>query len=255
MKYTQGKYPVISKKAIAEEMYDLTLLCPEIAAVTSAGQFVNVALDGFSLRRPISICGTDKEKGTIRLVFQVRGEGTKALAQIGEGSFVDIIAPLGHGFTLNGYKNAVFVGGGIGTPPMLAAAAEFDGKCRAIIGFRNSKAVILEKDFEKIGAELVLCTDDGSAGRKGFVTAALADEIQKDKPDVIYACGPAVMLKGVAQFAKDNGIYCEVSMEERMGCGIGACLVCACRTVKNGEEFFKHVCKDGPVFNSEEVEF
>ena len=102
---------------------------------------------------------------------------------------------------------------------------------------------------------MILCTDDGSAGRKGFVTEALADCIKAENPDIIYACGPDVMLKAVAEMARDNGIYCQVSLEERMGCGVGACLVCACKTVKDGKEYFAHVCKDGPVFSSEEVIF
>ena len=124
-----------------------------------------------------------------------------------------------------------------------------------ISGFRNASAVILQQDFASTGAETVLCTDDGSAGRKGFVTDALKEAVAKEKPDVIYACGPNMMLRRIVEIAKENGIKCQVSLEERMGCGIGACLVCACRTIRDGEEYYSHVCKDGPVFNAEEVIF
>jgi dihydroorotate dehydrogenase electron transfer subunit len=256
MKYTQGSYPVISKTAIAKEIYDMTILCPEIAAIASAGQFVNIKADGFMLRRPISICGIDRDKGTLRIIFEVRGKGTKELSQIPEGGLIDIIAPLGgRGFDLTLGRKAVIIGGGIGNPPMLPIAKHFGENARVISGFRNSSAVILQKDFADTGAKVTLCTDDGSSGRKGFVTDALAEEIAKEKPDVIYACGPSVMLRKIAEIAKSGGIKCQVSLEERMGCGIGACLVCACRTIRDGEEFYAHVCKDGPVFNAEEVNF
>lgn len=256
MKYTQGSCPIISKKALAKEIYDMTILCPEMAEAASAGQFVNIKVDGFMLRRPISICGIDKEKGTLRIVFEVRGKGTKALSQLAEGQLVDLIAPLGgNGFKFNGYKKAIIIGGGIGNPPMLPIAEYFGNNSKVISGFRNSSAVILQEDFSKTGAETILCTDDGSAGRKGFVTDALTEEIVKEKPDVIYACGPAVMLRKIVEIAKANGIKSQVSLEERMGCGIGACLVCVCRTIRDGEEFYSHVCKDGPVFDGEEVNF
>lgn len=256
MKYKQGKYPVIAKTAIAKEIYDMTIYCPHIAAAAVAGQFVNIKAEGFMLRRPISIAGIDKKKGTLRIVFEVRGEGTKALSMIPEGGMIDIVAPLGgRGFDLTLGKKAVIVGGGIGNPPMLPIAEAYGENATVISGFRSANAVILQQDFAKTGADVVLCTDDGTAGRKGFVTDALKETIAKDKPDVIYACGPSVMLRRIVEIAKENGIKCQVSLEERMGCGIGACLVCACRTIRDGEEFYSHVCKDGPVFNAEEVIF
>lgn len=251
----------MSKTAIAREIYDMTILCPEIAEIAQAGQFVNIRADGFMLRRPISICSIDAKKGTIRIVFEVRGEGTKELSQLREGDMLDIIAPLGgRGFDLNAGSDkaglkAVIVGGGIGNPPMLAIAEHFGKSAAVISGFRNASAVILQKDFAETGAETILCTDDGSAGRKGFVTDALKDVIAKEKPEIIYACGPSVMLRRIIGIARENGIRCQVSLEERMGCGIGACLVCACRTIRDGEEYYAHVCKDGPVFEGEEVVF
>ena len=256
MKYTQGKYPVLSKKTLAKEIYDMTILCPDVAAAANPGQFVNVKAEGFMLRRPISICSIDKKKGTLRIIFEVRGEGTKEMSKINQGDMIDIIAPLGGGgFRLDEYKTAVIIGGGIGAPPMLAVAEKFGTNGTVITGFRNAAAVILQEDFRAAGAETILCTDDGSAGKKGFVTDALAEVLQNKKPEVIYACGPKIMLRKIANIAKREGIPGQVSLEERMGCGVGACLVCACRTVRNGEEIFSHVCKDGPVFDSQEVIF
>lgn len=257
MKYTQGLYPIISKKSLAAEIYDLTILCPDVAEAAQCGQFVNIKVDGFMLRRPISICGIDKNKGTLRIIFEVRGKGTKELSKLNEGDMIDIVAPLGgRGFTLlEKDKKAIIIGGGIGNPPMLPIAEHYGKNATVISGFRNAAAVILQKDFSDTGADVILCTDDGSAGRKGFVTDALAECMENEKPDIIYACGPSVMLKRIALAAKNAGIKCEVSLEERMGCGVGGCLVCVCRTIRNGEEFYSHVCKDGPVFNSEEVLF
>lgn len=254
MVFKQGIYPVISKKNHAKEVYDFLVLCPEIAVEAVPGQFVNIKADGFTLRRPISIAGINKEKGTLRLIFEVRGKGTKAISQIIENGMIDIIAPLGNGFDLNN-NTAVIIGGGIGNPPMLPLAEKFGKNGTVISGFRNSAAVILQEDFAETGTETILCTDDGSAGKKGFVTDALKDVLAVKKPEIIYACGPSAMLKGIIKTARENNIKCQVSLEERMGCGIGACLVCACRTVRNGEEYFSHVCKDGPVFKAEEVVF
>ncbi len=253
--YTQGKYPIVSKKAIAKGMFDITIHCPEVAAAAEPGQFMQVAAEGFFLRRPISICGIDKQKGTLRIVFEVRGRGTDKISTLNEGSLIDIIAPLGKGFTVLEGKKAICIGGGIGTPPMLAIAKEYGENATVISGFRNSSVAILQDDIKALGAKAVLCTDDGSAGIKGFVTDALKAELEKEKPDIIYACGPMPMLKGVAAVAQQNGIKCEVSLEQRMACGVGACLVCVCRTVKDGNEIFSHVCKDGPVFDSKEVVF
>ena len=254
--YKQGKFIIAEKKAIAKGIFDITVLCPEIAAETMPGQFAQVAAEGFFLRRPISICDVDKDKGTIRLVFEVRGHGTDKISQLAKGSLVDIIAPLGKGFTvLEKGKKAICIGGGIGTPPMVGIAKEYGENATVISGFRSASIAILQDDLKANGNRTILCTDDGTAGIKGFVTEALTQELAKEKPDIIYACGPMIMLKNITKIAAENGIYCEVSLEQRMACGVGACLVCVCRTVKNGEEFNSHVCKDGPVFDSKEVVF
>ncbi len=254
MKFTQELCPIIKKTTLAKGIFDVTILAPVISQKAVCGQFVNIKVDGFMLRRPISICGIDKDKNTLRIVFEVRGEGTKKLSDIKEGSLLDVVGPLGHGFTLeDSSKKAVVICGGIGTPPMLPIAKFYGENATVISGFRSANAVILQDDFADTRANVFLCTDDGTAGEKGFVTAKLEEALEKNDTDIIYACGPAVMLSKVAKMASEKGIYCEVSMEERMGCGVGACLVCACKTVKNGQEYMSHVCKDGPVFKAEEV--
>lgn len=254
--YKQGKYPIVSKKTLAKGIFDIEIHCPHIAKAAKAGQFAQVQAEGFFLRRPISICDIDKDKGTIRLVFEVRGHGTDKISELNKGDLVDIIAPLGNGFkVLEKGNKAVCIGGGIGTPPMVGIAKEYGENATVISGFRNAAAVILQENFKAMGCDVQLCTDDGSAGRKGFVTDALAETLKSGKPDIIYACGPSVMLKRIISQAKEAGVKCEVSLEERMGCGVGGCLVCACRTIRDGEEYYAHVCKDGPVFDAEEVLF
>lgn len=254
MKYTQGKYIIVGKSAIAKETYSFEINCPEIAQIAVAGQFVHIRTGSFTLRRPISICEINKNKGTIRIVFEIRGEGTSEIARLNKGDLIDMLAPLGHGFTVNtDFEKVVLIGGGIGTPPMLPLAETYSEKAVAISGFRNSSAVILQEDFRKTGAETILCTDDGSAGIHGFVTQPFSELVEQGGIDAVYACGPMPMLKNIAVLCKEKNIYCEISLEERMACGIGACLGCACRTVRNDEEYFAHVCKDGPVFNAEEV--
>lgn len=253
--YRQGKYPVVAKKAIANGIFDITVYCPHIAKLAKAGQFAQVAAEGYFLRRPISICDIDKENGTLRMVFEVRGKGTEKIAELNVGSLIDIIAPLGNGFTVLEGKKAVCVGGGIGTPPMLGIAKQYGENAQVISGFRTAGIAILQDDFKAAGCEATLCTDDGTAGIHGFVTEPLKARLESNKPDIIYACGPAPMLKNIVALAKEYGVKSEVSLEQRMACGVGACLVCVCKTVKDGEQFLSHVCKDGPVFDGEEVDF
>lgn len=255
MKYKQGKFRIAEKSAIASQTYSFVIECPEIAEIASAGQFVHILPPNYTLRRPISICGINKKKGTLRIVFEVRGEGTKEISQLNENELIDMLAPLGHGFEIDdNYKNVVLIGGGIGTPPMLPLAEIYGERAVAITGFRNSSAVILSNDFKNTGAENIICTDDGSAGIHGLVTKPLGEILKNKKTDCIYACGPKPMLKAVAEMAESENIPCQVSLEERMGCGIGACLVCACKTKnKDGGEHMSHVCLNGPVFNSKEV--
>lgn len=252
--YTQNKFRIVSKRAIGRDIYSFEIYCPDVAQAAVPGQFVHIRANGFTLRRPISIAGISET--TLRIVFEIRGEGTAEIAKLNEGDLIDMLAPLGHGFTISDkFKKVVLIGGGIGTPPMLPLAKYYGEKAAAICGFRNASAVILQEDFKKTGAETILCTDDGSMGIHGFVTEPLRELAAKGGIDAVYACGPMPMLKNIAAICKENGIYCEISLEERMACGIGACLGCACRTVRNDEEYFAHVCKDGPVFKAEEVLF
>ena len=254
MNYTQGLYPIIKKTNLSKNCYDFIVNCPEIAMIAQAGQFAHIKVGDFTLRRPISICEVSKENGTIRLVFEVRGDGTAKIAELNEGCMIDIMAPLGKGFTLlDNSKKAIVVGGGIGVPPMVEVAKHYGQNATAIIGFRSASAVILNNDFINLGAHLMLCTDDGSMGTKGYVSSALEERLKAGCTDIIYACGPHMMLKAVIELANNYHVTCEVSLEERMGCGVGACLVCACKTVKDGKEYFAHVCKDGPVFSSQDV--
>ncbi len=255
MKYTQGQYPILEKKTLAKEMYSFVILCPEVAEAAQHGQFVHIRIGSFTLRRPISICEIDKAKGTLRIVFEVRGKGTEEIAKLNKGDLIDMLAPLGHGFTVNpDAKKVICIGGGIGTPPMLPLAQTYGEKSVVITGFRSANAVILQDDFKKTGAETILCTDDGTMGVHGFVTQPLEDVLKNGGVDAIYACGPMPMLKGIANLAKQYSVpLCEVSLEERMACGVGACLGCACKIKRNDEEYFLHVCKNGPVFNAEEV--
>lgn len=256
MKYTQGKYPIIKKNVIAKEIYSFEIFCPEVAEIAVPGQFVHIRANGFTLRRPVSICEINKSKGTLRIVFEIRGEGTAEIAKLNVDNLIDMLAPLGHGFTVNqDYKKVILIGGGIGTPPMLPLAQTYGEKAAVITGFRSADAVILQNDFKAAGAKAILCTDDGTMGIKGLVTVPLEEMLKNGDVDAVYACGPMPMLKAVSQLSKENGVYCEISLEERMGCGIGACLVCACKTKKNDEEYFAHVCKEGPVFKAEEVIF
>lgn len=254
MKYTQGKYIIAEKTAIARNIYSFTISCPEVAQIAVPGQFVHIRIGSFTLRRPISICGIDPVKGTLRIVFEIRGEGTSEIANLNKGDVIDMLAPLGHGFTVNpDFKKVILIGGGIGTPPMLPLAKAYGEKAVAISGFRNASAVILQEDFAAAGAETILCTDDGSAGIHGFVTQPLEELVRNGGVDAVFACGPTPMLKRITEICKENSVYCEISLEERMACGIGACLGCACKTKRNDEEYFAHVCKDGPVFKAEEV--
>ena len=249
MKYDVRQLPLLSNEKIAEGIFDMRLRWQQDDLSVACGQFAHVYVPGKSLRRPISVC--DATGGVLRLVYQVKGEGTKIMSQLQPGGTVDILAPLGNGFTVRQGKRYCLIGGGIGVPPMLYTAKQCDNPL-IITGFRSQSLVILQDDFKALG-ETLLCTDDGSAGVKGFVTDLLRARI--DEVDEVCACGPTPMLKAVAAVCREYGKPCQISLEERMGCGVGACLVCAVKVRKNGEEVMQHVCKNGPVFNAEEVVF
>lgn len=247
MKYDTQDFRLIKNEEIAKGIFDWTVENKELSALAQCGQFAHVKVPGKTLRRPISIC--DATDSTLRLVFQVKGEGTDIMSQMKIGDKVEILAPLGNGFRIEKDKKYCFIGGGIGVPPMLFAAKQTENPL-VITGFRNKDLIILQEDFKAIGADLVLTTDDGSAGVHGFVTDVLRERL--GEVDEVCACGPIPMLKAIAEVCKGK-VPCQISLEERMGCGIGACLVCACKTKLNGEEGYTHVCKNGPVYNAEEV--
>ena len=231
--------------------YSFTL---EAEGMTPEGpdQFVHVKC-GHSrlLRRPISIC--DWEENLLRIVFEVRGEGTEWLSRRKAGDRLDVLGPLGRGFRMDREGRYLLVGGGIGVPPMLGCAKWTAGRSTAVLGFRSADRAMLSEDFQKSCKEIFLCSDDGSIGRHGFVDAQVRDILEKDKDfTAVLACGPKPMLKNVAAVAAGFGVPCQVSMEERMACGVGACLGCA---IQMADGTMKHVCKDGPVFDAEEVEW
>lgn len=248
MKYDVRQLPLLSNKEIAQGIFDMRLAYEQDDLPVACGQFAHVYVPGKTLRRPISVC--DASGGELRLVYQVKGEGTKIMSRM-QGGTVDVLAPLGNGFRIEPGRRYGLIGGGIGVPPMLYTAKQCDNPL-IITGFRNASLVILQEDLAEQG-ETLLCTDDGTAGVKGFVTDLLRERIAE--LDEVCACGPTPMLKAVAAVCREFGKPCQISLEERMGCGVGACLVCAVRVRKNGEEVMQHVCKNGPVFNAEEVVF
>ncbi|WP_044937119.1 dihydroorotate dehydrogenase electron transfer subunit [Pseudobutyrivibrio sp. LB2011] len=245
---------VVAKKKLAEGVFSLELET-NASKYAVPGQFINIFSNDNSklLPRPISICEINELKNTLRVVFRVVGEGTAEFSKLAVGDEVEILGPLGNGFPLEGEK-AIVVGGGIGVPPMLELAKQLKGSVTAVMGYRNDD-LFLADEFIDAAADVIIATDDGSVGVHGTVVDAMKEN--ELTADVIYACGPKPMLRGVAQYALEKGIKCYVSMEERMACGVGACLGCVCQSkevddhshVKN-----KRVCKDGPVFLSTEVE-
>lgn len=237
-------------RRLTEDVFDYEFECPTLAAQAAPGQFAQIRLPGHTLRRPISLCGIDRERGRLRFVFQVRGQGTAELAQCEPGDELEILAPLGRGFPIDPGKKTLLLGGGIGVPPLLGCAAELGGNALACLGFRSKSAVILEEDFAAAGAQVCVATDDGSYGHPGLVT----ELAEKENFDVIFACGPTPMLRAAKALGERRGVPCYLSLEERMACGIGACLGCATPLLtEDGAPYFGHVCKDGPVFDSRRV--
>ncbi|MGE4283998.1 MAG: dihydroorotate dehydrogenase electron transfer subunit [Clostridia bacterium] len=254
--------PITYKEEIAPGIIDMRIECKEIAQAAQPGQFLNIkCCEGLSaiLRRPISICDVDTKKNEVRFVFQIKGEGTKLLSFKNPGDSVDVLGPLGTSFSIEErFKKPILIGGGIGTFPLLYLAKKLqDRSASAYLGFRSKEMVTLEADFKNVCKEVLVATDDGSYGYNGYVTQLMENAIREGKADIIYACGPELMLRAVVETCKANNLYTQISMEQRMGCGIGACLVCVCKTKANTEDGwdYEHVCKDGPVFWGNEVMF
>lgn len=256
----QETVTVVSQKQIGTGIYDLTIQTKEIAAAAKAGQFVSVYSNDASklLPRPISLCGIDRKAGTLRLVYRVTGEhtGTEEFSRLQAGDTMKIMGPLGNGFTVEKGRKAFLIGGGIGVPPMLQLAKEMKDageNFQIVMGYRDAGTFLLD-EFKEQGESFV-ATEDGSVGTKGNVLDAIRENHLD--ADVIYACGPTPMLRALKAYAEEQNMTCYVSMEERMACGIGACLACVCNsTEKDAHSNVKNkrICKEGPVFNAKEVD-
>lgn len=225
----------------------------QIAEAAVAGQFLSIYSRDESrmLPRPISICELDRKKGSVRIVYRVAGKGTEEFSRMKAGEKLPVLGPLGNGFPLK-KKKAILMGGGIGIPPMVQLAKELDGEVQIIAGYRDE--LFLTEELERYG-RLLIATEDGSAGTRGNVLDAVRENGVTG--ELIYACGPLSMLRAVKEYASRRGMECYLSMEERMACGIGACLACVCRSAETDSHTHVHnkrVCKDGPVFLSTEVE-
>lgn len=252
---------IIKTEKLIEGIYKFSIKAPEIAEIAKAGQFLEIKVSDTGevfLRRPISIYNNDKENGILEFIFQVKGKGTDLLAKKKVGEVINVIGPLGNGaFTVKDFNKVAIIGGGIGTYPLFELAKELKDRANTTMymGFRNKDLVTLEKEFEEVTNNLVITTDDGSYRQKGFALDVLKEDCQKEKPDIIFACGPLPMLKAVQEFANSENIKCEMSLEERMGCGIGACVGCNVRIVtENPDEVkYNYVCQHGPVFDSKKV--
>ena len=253
----ERKCKIVSKEQMRDAIYMVLEVGDMVRTSFKApGQFVHIKCgDGLLLRRPISVCSCqeDEPDDLLAIVFEVRGEGTAWLARRPVGHRVDVLGLLGNGFQMEREGRYLLVGGGIGVPPMRGCAQYTGGRSTAILGFRSKSKAILLNRFEEECAKTLIATDDGSLGYHGFVDALVRQELEQDRGyDAVLACGPKPMLRNVAKAAAEFGVPCQVSMEERMGCGVGACLVCAC-DMKDGSR--KHVCKDGPVFDAREVDW
>ena len=251
---TKENLTVVSQEEIGKDIFSLWLQTDQMAQYARPGQFLSLYTGNSSklLPRPISICEIDRKDGAIRLVYRVAGKGTAEFSGMRTGMQLKVVGPLGNGFPQKN-KKAFLIGGGIGIPPMLELAKELDCEKQIVLGFRDE--LFLLEDFRNRG-QIYIATEDGSAGTEGNVLDAIRENGLD--ADIIYACGPTPMLRAIKEYAAEQNIECWISMEERMACGIGACLACVCKSkekdahsnVKN-----KRICKEGPVFLAQEVEF
>jgi dihydroorotate dehydrogenase electron transfer subunit len=253
---------ILKNNQIAAGIFEMVLRFDSGVLNFQPGQFAHVKLPGSEamlLRRPISINHIDSADGSATLVYQVKGEGTKQLSALKAGERLDVLAPLGRGFWKpEGLKKAALVGGGIGAAPLrMLAEAWKDVRFDAFLGFRGEQFSYQVKEFTALAENINLCSDDGTLGEKTFVTCLLGDAFDSEQYDAIFACGPTPMLKALKALldSVESAPHCQASLEERMGCGFGACLVCNCKINVNGQWHYKRVCKDGPVFELGEVEF
>ena len=244
---------VVSQEALTDDICSMWIQADEIAKAAKPGQFISVYTKDKSkvLPRPISLCEIDKEQGRLRIVYRVVGAGTKEFSAYQAGDDIEIMGPLGNGFPLK-EKKAFLIGGGIGIPPMLELAKNLNCEKQMVLGYRD--VLFLNDEFEQYG-RVYAATEDGSAGTKGNVIDAIRENGLD--AEIIYACGPTPMLRALKAYAAEHGMECWLSLEEKMACGIGACLACVCKSKDIDEHSHVHnkrICKDGPVFVAEEVE-
>jgi len=251
---------VIEHKQVGDDLYEVEFIAPGISSECKPGQFVHIRASINNeplLRRPFSLYDVDKRLGSITILYKVVGRGTSLLTKIKTKDDIDVMGPLGRGFSLPGsFKNILLVGGGVGIAPLVYLARVLINNkynVKVLHGTENRRQLVAFEKLRKIGAEFMPSTNDGSCGFKGFVTEFLLKKIDVTQVDYIYTCGPEPMMAAVAAFARENRIPGEVSLEEYMACGVGACLGCA-RKLKAEDEYYQKVCKDGPVFSINEVE-
>ena len=254
MSITKETAVVVSQKEIGKDIFDMVLSFPKGAKEARPGQFLAMYCNDATklLPRPISICGIDAEAGTLRVVYRIAGEGTREFSKMKQGDTLEVMGPLGNGFAMKEGK-AILVGGGIGIPPMLELAKQLSAEKTVVLGYRDE--LFLKDEFEKT-AEVAVATEDGSFGTKGTVIDAIRENAITG--DIIYACGPMPMLKALAEYASEHDLEAQISLEERMACGIGACLGCICKTKEKDHHTNvnnSRICKDGPVFDAKEVVF
>ncbi len=238
----QGLFTIIENTALTASVYRMRLE-GDTAAITAAGQFVNIALSGKFLRRPISVC--DVEGDVLTIVYKVVGKGTEQMSRMSVGETLDVLTGLGNGYDLTtAGERPLLLGGGVGVPPLylLARRLVAEGKdVTVILGFNRADEIFYKEEFEALGAKVIIATADGSVGVKGFVTDALPADYT-----YFYTCGPEPMLKAVYKATITSG---QMSFEERMGCGFGACMGCSCKTLTGN----KRICREGPVMRKEEI--
>ena len=238
----QSIFTILSNTALTDSVYKM-VLAGDTSAITAPGQFVNIQLSGQFLRRPISVC--DYEDATLTLVYKVVGKGTGIMSTMLPGEKLDILTGLGNGYDLSLAGDApLLIGGGVGVPPMYNLAKKLlalGKKVTVILGFNTKNEIFYEEEFKKLGCTVLVTTVDGSYGTKGFVTDALPECYS-----YFYTCGPEPMLKAIYRATSTSG---QMSFEERMGCGFGACMGCSCKTITG----YKRICKEGPVMQKEEI--
>ena len=238
----QSIFEILSNTPLTDSVYKMVLQ-GDTEAITASGQFVNIRLEGMFLRRPISVCDYDEK--TLTIIYKVVGKGTEAMSAMEQGQKLDILTGLGNGYDLSpSGEHPVLLGGGVGVPPMynLAKKLVAQGKnVSVILGFNTASEVFYEEEFKALGCQVTVTTVDGSYGQKGFVTNALPENYT-----YFYTCGPEPMLKAVYRSTYSSG---QMSFEERMGCGFGACMGCSCKTLTG----YKRICKEGPVMKKEEI--